>query len=91
MKVVTLPNHSNAFNEKRLRTNENNPAANKRFKSNSLILLEILKNKYSAEQPIVGTLINKEINIESFLENFKNLAPVIVVPERLAPGIKAND
>ncbi len=36
-------------------------------------------------------LINIEINIESFLEKFKNLAPVIVEPERLAPGNRAND
>ena len=35
--------------------------------------------------------INMEINIESFLENLRNLAPVMVDPDRLAPGNKAND
>ena len=32
-----------------------------------------------------------EINIESFLENLRNLAPVMVDPDRLAPGNKAKD
>ena len=91
MKEVTWPNHSKTFNDKRLKIKEHNPAANKSFKSKPSILLEILNIKYSAEQPIVGMLINNEISIESFLENLKNLAPVIVVPDRLAPGIKAKD
>ena len=91
MKEVTWPNHNNTFNDKRLKIKENNPAKNKSFKSNPPLLLEILNNKYSAEQPIVGMLINNDISTESFLENLKNLAPVIVVPDRLAPGINAKD
>ena len=89
MKEPNWPNHNKNFNDTRLIKNENNPAANKSFISNPSMLLEILNNKYSAEQPIVGMLIKNEISIASFLENLKNLAPVIVVPERLAPGIKA--
>ena len=38
----------------------------------------------------VGIDSKKDILAESYLLNFKNLAPVIVMPDLLTPGIKDN-
>tara|TARA_B100000424_G_scaffold244246_1_gene214394 strand:+ start:957 stop:1142 length:186 start_codon:yes stop_codon:yes gene_type:complete len=54
--------------------------------SNSLEIIKLLSPKIETA-PKVGIESKKEIFKESSLENFKNLAAVIVIPDLLTPGI----
>ena len=48
------------------------------------------KTPYKLHAPKAGIESKKDIFAASILLNFKNLAPVIIIPDLLTPGIKAN-